>query len=54
MKTLKKNFYDVFTTKQKDYINFDIIQIKNLKHGDISSEFLSNYGGFIGELYYPL
>jgi len=51
---IHENFYDIFTTKQKDYINFDIIQIKNLKHGDISSEFLSNYGGFIGELYYPL
>ena len=49
-----ENFFDVFMDKQKEFINFEIVEIKRLEHNDSSVDFLNGYGGFIGELYYPI
>ena len=36
----------------KEYINFEVYEIKKLSHGDISDKLKNDYGDCIGELYY--
>ena len=51
---IHEKFYTIFTTRQKQYINFDIILIKKLNKDDISNTLLKDYEGFLGELYYSI
>lgn len=56
LKTLfiHEDYYNQFSNRQKEFLNFEIIIIKKLEKNDISVEFLRSYDGFIGELYYAL
>ena len=42
----------MFSERQKQFINYEIIIIERLKANDISDSLLRDYDGFIGELYY--
>ena len=37
-----------------DYINFEIVEIRKLEHGDISDRLLNDYNCCVGELYYAI
>jgi peptide subunit release factor 1 (eRF1) len=51
---IHENFYDVFSNRQKEFLNYEIIIIKKLEKNDMSYTFLNDYNGFIGELYYAI
>lgn len=46
--SIYKKFMNVF----KEYINFEVYEIKKLSHGDVSDKLKNDYDCCIGELYY--
>ena len=49
---IHESIYRKFLKHYSEYINFEIIEIKKLEPGDISTKLLNDYDKCIGELYY--
>ena len=49
---IHENIYRKFMNVFKEYINFEVYEIKKLNHGDISDILKNNYDNCIGELYF--
>jgi len=49
---IHENIYKKYLNRFKDFINFNVIEIKKLEHGDISDILKKDYDNCIGELYY--
>ena len=49
---IHESIYKKFVNVFKQYINFEVIEVKKLSHGDISDQLKNDYGDCIGELYY--
>ncbi len=49
---IHESIYKRFLKHFSEYINFEIIEIKKLEPGDISTKLLNDYDKCIGELYY--
>jgi RNase P/RNase MRP subunit POP5 len=56
LKTLfiHESVYKKFRRHYSDYINFEVIEIKKLEHGDISDRLLNDFNCCVGELYYAI
>jgi len=51
---IHESVYKKFKRHYSDYINFEIVEIRKLEHGDISDKLLNDYNCCVGELYYAI
>ena len=51
---IHESIFKKFKRHYSDYINFEIVEIKKLEHGDISDRLLNDYNCCVGELYYAI
>lgn len=49
---IHESIYRRFMNVFKEYINFEVYEIKKLRHGDISDKLKNDYDNCVGELYY--
>lgn len=49
---IHESIYRRFLNKYREYINFTVVEIKNLEYGDISDTLKKEYDCCVGELYY--
>lgn len=51
---IHESIYKKFLRHYSDYINFEVVEIKKLEHGDMSDILLRDYSNCVGELYYAI
>lgn len=51
---IHESIYKKFLRCYSDYINFEVIEIKKLENGDVSSFLKNDYSDCLGELYYSV
>ena len=49
---IHESIYRKFMNVFKEYINFEVYEIKKLNHGDVSDTLKNDYDNCVGELYY--
>jgi hypothetical protein len=51
---IHESVYKKFNRIYAEYINFEVVEIRKLEHGDISDRLLNDYNCCVGELYYAI